>query len=334
MLHHAPLVSIIMVTWNSRPYLFNCLSALSKQTMQGFELILADNGSTDNSVDKLESHWSGLQLFVEYLNKNLGFAAANNIGARLARGKWLVLLNADAFPEPDWLEKLLRAAEQNPQYSMFSSRQIQYNSPERLDGSGDAYHISGLAWRNFYNYPSNGYGMQQREVFSPCAAAALYSREEFLRVGGFDEDYFSYFEDVDLGFRLRLGGAKCLYVPEAVVHHVGSASTGKRSDFSVYYGYRNMIWTFVKDMPFPYFWMFLPLHIITLLFFFAYLTVRGQGSAISRAILDALRGLPNALAKRKLIQRDIKTKPQDLIKVMSTGLLEPYREFLNRNRSK
>lgn len=334
MLHHAPLVSIIMVTWNSRPYLFNCLSALSKQTMQGFELILADNGSTDNSMDNLESQWNGLQLIVEYLNKNLGFAAANNIGARLARGKWLVLLNADAFPEPDWLEKLLRAAEQNPQYSMFSSRQIQYNSPERLDGSGDAYHISGLAWRNFYNYPSNGYGMQQREVFSPCAAAALYSREEFLRVGGFDEDYFSYFEDVDLGFRLRLGGAKCLYVPEAVVHHVGSASTGKRSDFSVYYGYRNMIWTFVKDMPFPYFWMFLPLHIITLLFFFAYLTVRGQGSAISRAILDALRGLPNALAKRKLIQRDIKTKPQDLIKVMSTGLLEPYREFLNRNRSK
>ena len=334
MLHHAPLVSIIMVTWNSRPYLFNCLSALSKQTMQGFELILADNGSTDNSMDNLESQWNGLQLIVEYLNKNLGFAAANNIGARLARGKWLVLLNADAFPEPDWLEKLLRAAEQNPQYSMFSSRQIQYNSPERLDGSGDAYHISGLAWRNFYNYPSNGYGMQQREVFSPCAAAALYSREEFLRVGGFDEDYFSYFEDVDLGFRLRLGGAKCLYVPEAVVHHVGSASTGKRSDFSVYYGYRNMIWTFVKDMPFPYFWMFLPLHIITLLFFFAYLTVRGQGSAISRAILDALRGLPNALAKRKLIQQDIKTKPQDLIKVMSTGLLEPYREFLNRNRSK
>ncbi len=334
MLHHAPLVSIIMVTWNSRPYLFNCLSALSKQTMQGFELILADNGSTDNSMDNLESQWNGLQLIVEYLNKNLGFAAANNIGARLARGKWLVLLNADAFPEPDWLEKLLRAAEQNPQYSMFSSRQIQYNSPERLDGSGDAYHISGLAWRNFYNYPSNGYGMQQREVFSPCAAAALYSREEFLRVGGFDEDYFSYFEDVDLGFRLRLGGAKCLYVPEAVVHHVGSASTGKRSYFSVYYGYRNMIWTFVKDMPFPYFWMFLPLHIITLLFFFAYLTVRGQGSAISRAILDALRGLPNALAKRKLIQRDIKTKPQDLIKVMSTGLLEPYREFLNRNRSK
>lgn len=302
--------------------------------MQGFELILVDNGSTDNSMDNLESQWNGLQLIVEHLNKNLGFAAANNIGARLARGKWLVLLNADAFPEPDWLEKLLHAAEQNPQYTMFSSRQIQYNAPDYLDGAGDAYHVSGLAWRNYYNYPSEKNGWEQKEVFSPCAAAALYSREEFLKIGGFDEDYFSYFEDVDLGFRLRLSGAKCLYVPDAVVRHVGSASTGKRSDFSVYYGYRNLIWTFIKDMPSPYIWLFLPIHIGTLIFFFLYLTARGQGKAISRAIWDAVCGLPNILAKRRQVQKDIKINPRDLLQVISTGLLEPYREFVNRNRSK
>src|SRR4030095_6314337 len=108
---------------------------------------------------------------------------------------------------------------------------------------------------------------------------------------GFDEDYFSYFEDVDLGFRLRLAGKKCLYVPEAIVHHVGTASTGKRSDFSVYYGYRNLIWTFVKDMPSPLFWIFLPLHIGTMLFFVVYLTSRGQGKVILKAIVDATRGL-------------------------------------------
>lgn len=330
----APLLSIILVVWNNQYYLFDSLSALAKQTFQDFEVVLLDNGSsTKKYIAELREKYPHLNV-IEELESNRGFAVANNIGVRLAYGKWIVLLNVDAFPEPDWLEKLVHAAEQNPHYSMFSSRQIQYNSPEHLDGSGDAYHVSGLAWRNYYNYPSDKYGFEQKEVFSPCAAAALYSREEFLKVGGFDEDYFSYFEDVDLGFRLRLSGAKCLYVPEAVVRHVGSASTGKRSDFSVYYGYRNMIWTFVKNMPSPYFWIFLPLHIITLLFFFVYLTMRGQGSAISRAIRDALYGLPKALAKRKLIQNDVKITSRDLLKVMSTGLLEPYREFINRNRSK
>ncbi len=203
-----------------------------------------------------------------------------------------------------------------------------------LDGAGDIYHVSGLAWRNGYKLPSKIYGLEQKEVFSACAAAALYSREEFLKVGGFDEDYFSYFEDVDLGFRLRLGGAKCLYVPEAVVHHVGSASTGKRSDFSVYYGYRNMIWTFVKNMPAPLIWILLPLHISAILFFAMYLTLRGQGKIIWKAIFDAVYGLPKMIEKRKVIQKNKKIKPGELLKAMSTGLFEPLQEFIHRNRGK
>ncbi len=331
---HEPILSIILVVWNNEHYLPESLRALAIQTFQDFEVILLDNGSSKkNYLVELRKKYTNL-ITIEELKSNRGFAIANNLGAHLARGKWIALLNADAFPEPDWLEKFLNAAEQNPQYSMFSSRQIQYNLPDYLDGAGDAYHVSGLAWRNYYNYPANEYGLMQKEVFSPCAAAALYSREEFLKVDGFDEDYFSYFEDVDLGFRLRLSGAKCLYVPDAVVRHVGSASTGKRSDFSVYYGYRNLIWTFIKDMPSPYFWLFLPLHVSTLIFFFLYLTARGQGKAISRAIWDALYGLPNVLAKRKHIQKDIEINPRDLLQIMSTGLLEPYREFLNRNASK
>jgi GT2 family glycosyltransferase len=118
-----------------------------------------------------------------------------------------------------------------------------------LDGAGDEYHVSGLAWRRFYNHLANGYGLKPEEVFGACAAAAMYRREDFLKIGGFDEDYFSYFEDVDLSFRLRLAGGRCLYVPDAIVHHVGSASTGKLSDFVVYYGHRNLVWTFFKDMP-------------------------------------------------------------------------------------
>lgn len=327
-----PQVSVIITTWNSES-LSQCLKNLTYQTFNEFEIVIVDNGSSDNKVDSLEKEWITLFFRIKKLETNKGFSAANNLGARLACGKWIALLNADAFPEPDWLEQLLLVAKQNPEYSAFSSRQIQHNTPHLLDGAGDAYHISGLAWRNGYNLRAAENGLVEKEIFSPCAAAALYSREEFLNVGGFDEDYFSYFEDVDLGFRLRLGGAKCLYVPEAVVRHVGSASTGKRSDFSVYYGYRNLIWTFVKNMPSPWLWLFLPLHVVTILFFSIYLTMRGQGRAIWKAIFDALRGLPKMMEKRKMIQKNIKIKPRDLLNVMSTGLFEPYQEFMRRNRT-
>jgi GT2 family glycosyltransferase len=329
----ALLLSIILVAWNNETHLRRCFSALSKQTLCDFDIILVDNTSTDNSVEKLHLPHPNLHLMVEHLPTNLGFAVANNIGAHLAQGEWLAFLNADAFPEPDWLEKLLKAAEENPEYSFFSSRQIQANDPEWLDGAGDAYHISGLAWRHGYNRPSAEFGHEPKEVFSACAAAALIRREEFLQMGGFDEDYFSYFEDVDLGFRLRLQGKKCLYVPEAIVHHVGSASTGKRSDFSVYYGYRNMIWTFIKNMPSPLIWILLPLHIATVLFFMAYLTWRGQGKAIGRAVIDAMRGLPTVLEKRKKIQKGRKISSRDLLRIMSIGLFEPYLEFMRRNKS-
>lgn len=328
----SPLISVLIVDWNNAAYLPRLLECLAKQTWSNFEIIFIDNGSTNNPEEILKISSIGLIISSIKLPTNLGYAIANNMGARMAQGQWLALLNADAFPEPDWLENLLQAAEQNPEYKIFASRQLQANVPELLDGAGDAYHLTGLAWRKDYNRSSKDHGHQQREVFSACPTAALYSREAFLHVGGFDEDYFSYFEDVDLGFRLRLNGEKCLYVPTAVVHHVGSASTGKRSDFSVYYGYRNMIWTFFKDMPAPLLWLCLPLHLATLAFFVVYLTARGQGRVIVKAIRDAIRGLPNLLVKRREIQRNRKASTRELLCVMSTGLLEPYREFMQRNQ--
>jgi GT2 family glycosyltransferase len=328
--NNEPNISVIISIWNSRSTLFQCLECLDAQTYKGFEIIIVDNGSTDSTVDELRKH-SRSNLCIEELGRNEGFAVANNIGARLARGRWLALLNPDAFPASDWLEQLLKAAEEHLEFSFFASRQIQADSPELLDGAGDAYHVSGLGWRRYYNRPTEHLGTQPEEVFSACGAAALYSREDFLKVGGFDEDYFSYFEDVDLGFRLRLNGKKCHYISQAVVHHIGSASTGKRSDFSVYYGYRNLIWTFVKNMPNLLFWLYLPLHIGTMLFFAMYFTLRGQGKSIWRAIFDAMMGLPKQFAKRRLIQKNLEIRSMDLLRVMSTGLLEPYMEFLRRN---
>ena len=330
----SPLISVIIVSWNSAEYLPRCLDSLYAQTFQDFEVILIDNGSLDRGTDGMEKKYPGLNLRIERLASNLGFAAANNIGAHLGRGRWLALLNTDAFPEPDWLEKLVQAAENNQEFRFFASRQLQANAPELLDGAGDAYHISGLGWRRYYNLRSENHALQAEEVFSPCGAAALYARDDFLQADGFDEDYFSYFEDIDLGFRLRLNGKRCLYVPQAVVWHVGSASTKKKSDFSVYYGYRNMMWTFVKDMPGALFLLCLPVHVGTILFFILYLTLRAQSRVIWQAVVDAISGLPKALNKRRIIQQNRKVRSQELMQILSTGLLEPYLEFIKRNGRK
>jgi GT2 family glycosyltransferase len=224
----------------------------------------------------------------------------------------------------DWLEKLLEAANKHPDFSFFSSRQIQSNQPDILDGSGDEYHVSGLAWRRFYNYPAENYGLHEEEVFSACAAAAIYNRDDFLKAGGFDESYFSYFEDVDLSFRLRLAGERCLYVPQAVVHHIGSASVGKTSDFAVYHGHRNMVWTFFKNMPGVLFWLYLPLHILANFLFVVSFLLKRRGTTIVRAKVDAFCHLPAIIRKRRQIQSSRKVGIREIWQVMNREILAPY----------
>jgi len=323
-----PLVSIIIVTWNSKKYLSDCLYHLTAQSFQDFEVIIVDNGSADGSLDGLWEKYPSLELHVHKLNENKGFAAANNIGARLARGRWLALLNTDAFSEKDWLSNLLSAVENNPGFSSFSSRQIQAGDTRFLDGAGDAYHVSGFAWKSYLDYPSENYGKETGETFSPCAAAAMYSREAFLEVGGFDEDLFSYYEDVDLGFRLRLAGYRSLYVADAVVKHVGSGTMGAQSDFAFYYCHRNLVWIFFANMPLPYLWLYLPVHTMTNLIYLIFYTLKGRGGVLWKAKWDAVCGLSTTLQKRRIIQTHRRVKSSDLVKIMEHGWLTPFlREY-------
>ena len=319
-----PLVSILITLWNSAASLPRCLDCLVAQTVQDFEVILVDNGSTDGALDNLAENWPTLTFQTLALGENRGYAAANNLGARLARGTWLALLNTDAFAEPDWLENLLRAAGEQPQFSFFASRQLQANAPDLLDGCGDALHVSGQAWRHNYGYPAEQSGLESRETFSACGAAALYRRDAFLGVNGFDEDFFSYLEDIDLSFRLRLRGQRCLYVHDAVVRHVGSASLGQRSDFAFYHGHRNIVWCYVQNMPPGLFWKYLPAHLALNLIYLGYYSLLGRGRVLWRAKLDALRGLPRALRKRKEIQKNVIVSEAELLSVMEQGVLDPY----------
>jgi len=319
-----PIVSVVISTWNSGNVLDRCLSNLAKQTVKDFEVIIVDNGSSDNSIENIQERWPALDFQIRKLDKNTGFAAANNLGAQLARGDWLALLNSDAFPEPEWLENLLQAAAREPRFSFFASRQLQAGAPHLLDGAGDAYHISGLAWRRYAGLPAAQFGLESEEVFSACAASAFYSRRAFLQVGGFDKSFFSYHEDVDLGFRLRLQGFRCLYVPEAVVQHVGSVTLGVKSDFAYYHWQRNFIWSFFQNMPTGLLWLAFPVHLVANIIFQINYTFRGYGGILLKGKWDALRGMPGALRKRRGIQKSRTISNMELFHAMEHGLLQPY----------
>lgn len=294
--------TLIIVNWNSWDILSQCLKKLKDQTFQNFNVLVIDNASDTPAPNDLLAHYPNVTLIQN--QHNLGFAAANNQAiALLDECEWVGLLNPDAFPEPDWLQQLVSVAEKNPGYSMFASRQLMDEDHHLLDGDGDVYHISGLVWREGHGRPKDEATHEPRQVFSPCAAAALYRKDALISVGGFDQNFFCYIEDVDLGFRLRLMGYQCLLVPSAVVHHIGSATSGgQQSDFAIYHGHRNLVWAFVKNMPGWLFWVCLPLHLAMNLLTVLVFVWRGKARVILRAKRDALLGLPKMWSIRQEIQ--------------------------------
>ncbi|MFK8068825.1 MAG: glycosyltransferase family 2 protein [Gammaproteobacteria bacterium] len=311
-------VTIIIVSWNSEKLIGKCLEAISKQTIQPDDIIVIDNNSSDQSASIAEKFDN---VVVRRMSTNLGFAGGNNRVLSECSTKWVALLNPDAFPEENWLEALQTASIDNPDVIAFGSRQLSYEDPSIVDGLGDAYHISGAVWRDQYGKKQNPSDMRSKEIFSPCAAAALYDLEAVIQAGMFDEDYFCYLEDMDLGFRLRLLGHKIIFVPDAIVHHVGSASTGgRRSDFSVYHGHRNIVWTFFKNVPGCLFWMLLPLHLLMNITAIVSYVLRGRSEVILQSKYDALKGIPDIWAKRKTIQKNQIATKSDIWKIMSKML--------------
>lgn len=255
-----PLISVVIVNYNGGAFLQEAVNALSRQTLTDFELIVFDNASSDGSADALDLTGLSEARLIRH-SDNIGFAAGNNRAAEEARGKWLALLNPDTVAAPDWLEKLIAASQAYPDCRNFASAQLDLNNPDLLDGAGDAYLIFGFPWRGGFGRPASELP-PSGWVFSACGAAAMYDRELFLRMGGFDERFFCYCEDVDLGFRLQLAGHDCRFVSDAVVRHAGSGITGRASAFSTYHGTRNRIWTYVKNMPASLLVMTLPGHLV------------------------------------------------------------------------
>jgi GT2 family glycosyltransferase len=307
---------VIIVSYESGPTLARCLDALRAQTMTDFEILLVDNASTDGAPQAAAAADPAIRFLQP--GANLGFAAGNNLAAAQARGRWLVLLNPDAYPRPDWLAAMVAGTERHPEVRCFTSLQMVADQPGLMDGAGDVMTSAGIPFRGGYRrrLPAN---LLEGEVFSACGAATLIDRALFLGVGGFDERFFCYCEDVDLGYRLRLAGEPTLLLPAAVVEHVGSASTGVRSEFSIFHGSRNRIWTFVKNTPPALLWLTTPLHVMVTAGLLLLHWRRGDAAPVVRGIRAALRreALAPFLASRRDLQAARKAGSWDILRAMA-----------------
>ena len=291
-----PLFSVIIVNYNGGAYLTRCVDALLAQEGPSFEAILVDNGSVDGSLEGLPAD---PRLSVIEAGENLGFAVANNLAAKRARGTWLVMLNPDAFARPGWLRALERATGNHPGVAMFGSMQVMADTPALFDGAGDEYSVYGIAYRARYGQPVETITADY-PVFGPCAAAAAYRRDVFEALGGFDARFFCYHEDVDLALRFRRAGHRCVQVADAVVDHVGGGISGDASDFAVYHGTRNRVWTWVGSMPLAPMVLLLPLHMAANLAYLAWSVVRpARFRPTARGLWHGVRGAPAMLRTRR-----------------------------------
>jgi len=300
-------VGLVIVTYNAERHIERCLEAVQRQARVPDRVIIVDSGSSDRTLAVVNAVRNRIGLTVEVLalGENLGFAVANNRAVdRLNDCDLIALLNPDAFPETGWLDVLVAAAEAHPEDSSFASRLMVADGSNLLDGAGDVFHVSGLVWRYGHRLKVDQVpgALTERPVFAACAAAAVYRRTDWQRAGGFDERYFCYAEDVDLGFRMQLMGRTCRYMPDAVAYHLGSATSGVDSAFSVYHGYRNLEWTFIKNMPSRLFWRYVPLHFVAIAAELIWFSRKGLGGSLLRAKWDAIGGLASAIADRRKIQ--------------------------------
>ena len=308
-------VTVIIVNYNGGAYLQRALHHLERQTLPPAEIIVVDNASTDGSADRLDL--SGLpQARLMQLDENAGFARANNLAAAEASGEWLALLNPDTQAQEDWLLNLSRATRRHPGTVTFASAQIDAANHQVIDGAGDCYSVYGFPWRGGFG-SSRQMMPQEGECFAPCGASALIRRDIFLEAGGFDESYFCYCEDVDLGYRLRLQGERCVFVPSAIIHHHGSAISGRLSDFTVRLGTRNRLTTYIKNTPLLLLFASLPMHILLTALLYMLALRKPKARSIRHGLGEALKRLPQTLAERRKVQREKTLSSLGIVRAMS-----------------
>jgi GT2 family glycosyltransferase len=295
-------VSVIVVNWNGRHHLARCLPSLQAQTYRDFEMVVVDNGSTDDSVTWLAREYPKARILRN--PSNLGFAAANNQAFRATESPYLVTLNNDTEAATDWLAELVAAVESDAIVGMVASQMLLAHAPSTIDSAGIQVDWTGTAWQRRHGEPADkASGFE--EVFGPCAGAALYRRSMLSEIGLFDETFFAYYEDVDLAWRAQNAGWRCIYAPQARVFHIHSATGGQDPTRKRYLIGRNKTWTLLKNYPalrFAVTWPFvLGFELAAVLYA---LLAEGDSSAW-RGRLASWRELPRVWRQRRATQRGL-----------------------------
>ena len=251
-----PEVTVVIPNLNGEAYLRGCLDSLRRQSAGDFPVIVVDNGSADGSTELIRREYP--EVILKELDKNYGFCRAVNIGIRMTQTEYVLLLNNDTVCADTFVEALTKAIREEKNCFSCASKMVQMQHPERMDNGGDYYCALGWAFAAGKNKMASDYG-RRREIFSACAGAAIYRRAVFDEIGLFDEVHFAYLEDVDVAYRAKIAGYRNYYIPEAVVRHVGSATSGSvYNEFKTRYSSRNSIYLVYKNMPWPQILLNLP----------------------------------------------------------------------------
>jgi GT2 family glycosyltransferase len=242
-----PEIAVVVVNWNGAHLLRTCLGSLRRQTFSDFETILVDNGSTDDSLELVSREFPEVRVVA--LPENLGFAAGNSAGIASADAPIIATLNTDTEADPRWLAELHAALLAHPEAGSAASKLMLFDRRDVIHSAGDFYGLDGVPGsRGVWQLDDGAYASPEL-VFGACAGAAAYRRSMLEDVGGFEDSFFMYCEDVDLAFRSQLLGYRCIYVPTAVVYHMLSATGG--GPLASYYCGRNFLRVIARDMPGP-----------------------------------------------------------------------------------
>ena len=293
------LVTVIIVNWNGKKLLPDCLESLRKQEYQHFSTILVDNGSSDGSLELISEVYPEIKVIS--LSENMGFAAANNAAFSQAKTKYIALLNNDAVAHPHWLKHMTEGLENDPSAGFAAARIVYDDNREIIDRAGDGYSTAGAGVLRGRGAKAKEYA-QTQYIFGACAAAAMYRKAMLDHVGFFDPEFFLINEDVDLGFRGQISGYRCLYIPEAIVYHKVSSSIIRDSPVSIYYGHRNLEWVYFQNMPAGLLLRSLWSHALYDLAAFLYFACKGLAGPFLRAKWHAVRSFKRVMKNRRRIQ--------------------------------
>ena len=240
-------VSVIIPNYNGIAYLEGVLASLEQQTMDNFEVIVVDNGSTDGSSAFIAANFSWVRIIELY--DNFGFSKAVNVGIEASRTPYVLLLNNDTEVEKNFVEEMLAAIRRHKNAFSCQAKMIQYHDRDKLDDAGNYYCSLGWGFARGKGKDISAYDKEEK-IFAACAGAAIYRKKLMNKTGLFDEEHFAYMEDVDIGYRARIYGYENWYAPRAVVYHVGSGTSGSRyNQFKIRYSSRNNIYMIYKNMP-------------------------------------------------------------------------------------